>query len=244
MSIPRFFVEKENISDSQIVISGAEHVHLSSALRIKVGEKVDVCVGDGVIYHCEICQVDKKQTLAKVLDQTIESSECKIYVFVALISADRMDWEIQKLTELGAYAIIPFESEYCTVKDKGNKADRLKRIALSACKQSGRAILPIIENTLTFDQMLSRLSDFDQKIVAYENDDHGAKDVLSKLDKTKPIAIIFGSEGGFAENEIQKLVDINTQVISLGKNILRAETASIALLSALNYELGLWGKNK
>ena len=140
--------------------------------------------------------------------------------------------------------IVPFESEYCTVKDKGNKIERLNRIAVSASKQCGRAVLPCIQETLPFALLLDKLKEFNQIIVAYENETQNAKEILSKLDKTKSIALVIGSEGGFSEAEIEKLKALGAKVVSLGQTILRAETACVALVSAVNYQLDFWEKNK
>lgn len=244
MSLNRFFIDKSNLIDIIVTIDGEENQHLFSVLRLRVGEKIMVCFNDGIEHLCELIKLDKKSSQAKILQSTEQKVRAKITLFMALIKAERMDWAVQKVTELGVSEIVPFESENCTVKDKGNKLDRLYRIALSASKQSGRVKLPKIYNTMNFDEVLNKLDDFSQIIVAYENETSNAKTALKDLDVTKSIALIIGSEGGFTVAEIEKLKNKNAKIISLGETILRAETASVALLSALNYELGLWEKNK
>ncbi len=244
MSLPSFFVDKSARNDDEIVISGTEQHHLYDVLALRVGEEIEVLFGDGYIHRCKIIDSTKKYTRAVILSSEYVPNDSNITIFMALIKAERMDWAVQKVTECGACRIVPFESEYCVVKDKGNKADRLMRIAISASKQSGRAWLPEISPTITFGQMLDELGNFDKIVVAYEGATQNAKEVLSKINRNERIALVIGSEGGFSEQEIGKLLDKGANVISLGRNILRAETASVALLSALNYELGLWERNK
>lgn len=237
----RFFVNSCNKKDNLIFIDGDENTHLNSVLRLKVGEQVDICFNNGLVYTCELVEVGKKQSIAQIFKISEEQNLGHINLFMALINADRMDWLVQKVTELGVSCITPFESEFCTVKDKGNKAERLRRVALSACKQSRRAFVPEIKETLSFNQMIGQLEDFEQVIIAYENEKQNAKEILSKLDKTKPIAIVIGSEGGFSKKEVEILKE-KGNCISLGRSILRAETAGMALISAINYELGFWEK--
>lgn len=244
MSLNRFFIDESNLIDNIVTIDGEENQHLFSVLRLRVSEKIMVCFNDGIEHLCELVKVDKKCSQAKILQSNTQKVRAKITLFMALIKAERMDWAVQKVTELGVSEIVPFESENCTVKDKGNKLDRLYRIALSASKQSGRVKLPKIYTTINFDEVLNKLDDFSQIIVAYENETSNAKTALKDLDVTKSIALIIGSEGGFTVAEIEKLKNKNAKIISLGETILRAETASVALLGAVNYELGLWEKNK
>ena len=234
MERARFFVSVENKHDNTIIIVGGENMHLFSVLRLRVGDMIDVCLNDGNIYVCELVSVNKKQSIAKIIKiDAPQRRTNKIALFIALTKAERMDWAVQKVTELGIDKIIPFESKFCTAKDKGNKLDRLNRIALSASKQSGRVNLPEIAETISFSQMLDDLQYYPQIVVAYENDKTSAKKILSGLDNTRDTALIVGSEGGFSPDEIKELINNGAKVVSLGENILRAETACIALLSAV-----------
>ena len=245
MQYPRFFVLPVNRSDDTILITEGENVHLSAVLRLKPGDRVDICLNDGNVYECELLEVGKKESLAKIKNIVVTPErENKIALFMALTKSERMDIAIEKVTELGIGAIIPFESKFCTAKDKGNKHERLSRIALSASKQSGRVRLPEISETLAFDKMLENLKSYSQIIVAYEHSTASAKEVLSALENTLDTAIIIGSEGGFDETEIASLENVGAKVISLGDNILRAETAAVALTSALLYQFDTWKKGK
>lgn len=244
MSLPSFFVDKDNKIEDKIIINEDQNHHLRDVLCMREGDEVEVMLNDGYIHRCILCEVNKKQSVAEIVESRFVPKRASITLFMALIKSERLDWAVQKVTELGVDKIVPFESEYSVVKDKGNKVDRLNRIAVSAAKQCGRSILPEIDKTQKFDEMLLSLSQYSQIVVAYEGEKQNAREVLAHLDVTKPIALIIGSEGGFSQNEIDKLTRTGAKVISLGQNILRAETACVALLSAVNYELGLWEKNE
>ena len=244
MQYPRFFVSPNCKQDDKIILTDSENNHLFSVLRLKQGDKIDICLNDGNVYECEIENANKKQSIARILQIKLAKSRTnKIALFIALTKAERMDWAVQKVTELGIDKIIPFESKFCTAKDKGNKLDRLNRIALSASKQSGRVNLPEIAETISFSQMLDDLQYYPQIVVAYENDKTSAKKILSGLDNTRDTALIVGSEGGFSPDEIKELINNGAKVVSLGENILRAETACIALLSAVLYQFDYWKKS-
>ncbi len=243
MDRPRFFVDTGNRIGDKIFIKDDENIHLRSVLRLKVGDEIELCFGQGEIFTCELISVDKKESVAKIISVTQEQKfKVNVTLFMAITKSERMDWAVQKCTELGVTHIIPFESKFCTAKDKGNKLDRLNRIAISACKQSGRAYLPVISSTISFDELINRVKE-NQTILAYENDDTSAKSVISSL-QDKNTALIIGSEGGFTESEVTALVKAGAKCISLGKNILRAETAAVALTSVIMYQLGFWTKEK
>ena len=244
MSSPRFFVNSENVHGDKIVINGDEHVHLHSVLRIKIGDHVEVCCGDGKVFDGLVELVGKKESVVKIQSFRVEPKPAfGVTLFLAITKSERMDWAVQKCTELGIDTIIPFESQYCTAKDRGNKLDRLNRIAVSACKQSGRAYLPKIEPTITFAKLLSSVQVMPQVVLAYENDLTPAKQIISKL-KQADVGIIIGSEGGFSQTEVNKLVGAGAKCVSLGENVLRVETAAVALTSVVMFQLDFWKKGK
>ena len=237
----RFYVSKEQIKKDYIEIDNDEHIHLSKVLRLKVGDNITVICNDGFIRDCILTEIGKKSSIAKIV--TIiedEKPKVEVCVFQALIRADKMDFVAQKCTELGVSKLIPFESSFCTVTDKGNKIDRLNRIILASCKQSGRTNIMQVNDTLQFKELLVKLKDFDIIIFANEKDQQSAKDILSKLNNYDKIAIIIGCEGGFSEEEAESIIKAGAKSISLGKLILRAETATLALVSVVMYELGEW----
>jgi len=237
----RFYVSKEQIKKDYIEIDNDEHIHLSKVLRLKVGDNITVICNDGFIRDCILTEIGKKSSIAKIITTFEEDkTNVEVCVFQALIRADKMDLVAQKCTELGVSELIPFESKFCTVTDRGNKIDRLNRIVLASCKQSGRTNIMQVKETLQFKELLNTLKDFDIVIFAYEKDQQSAKEVLSKISNCGKIAIVIGCEGGFSEDEATAINDLGAKSISLGKLILRAETATLALVSVVMYELGEW----
>lgn len=244
MSKPSFFVDKECKTDNIIRITGDENHHLFDVLVLRAGEKIEIMLNDGYVHTCVLRECGRRESLAEIESSEAVPEGAKITLFMALIKAERMDWAVQKVTELGVSRIVPFESEYCVVKDKGNKTDRLNRIAVSAAKQSGRASLPEICSTRKFSEVLASLSQFKQIVLAYEGAVQNARAVIDELRADEPIALIVGSEGGFSPREVEAFAASGAKVVSMGRNILRAETASVALLGAVNYSLGLWERKK
>lgn len=237
----RFYVPLENIKGDIVEINGDEHNHLSKVLRLVVGDKITVLCNDGNIRLCIITDVGKKASTAQILETKKEQDTfANVTVFQALIKSDKLDMIVQKCTELGVREFIPFESEFCAVQDKGNKIDRLNRIVLASCKQCGRASSMIVNKTISFKQLVDGLVKYDLVVFAYENEQKSAKEVLSKLSKDSKIAVIVGCEGGFSQTEADMLLQHDVSPVSLGKLILRAETACIALTSVIMYELGEW----
>ena len=195
---------------------------------------------DDNIRECVVVDIKKDKALAKVLNiKTVKQDGANICVYQALIKSEPLSFAVQKCTELGVHSYVPFKSEFGVIVDKGQIKSRLQRIAESSCKQCGRAQNIKIGDTLSFDEMCNDLSQYSSVIVAYEKDSTNAKQVLSTLKLDDKIAIIIGSEGGFSPKEIDKLKILkNVSFVSLGKLILRAETAVVALVSAIKYELG------
>ncbi len=238
----RFFVLKEEfVSDSLIKITSKEANHISNVLRLNVGESVVVFDGSGFDYVCEIAEIAKKYVLLKVLEKQENKLESKINltVYQALVKGEKFSLITQKLTELGASKIVPFVSNFTMVKENTAKLNKMPDISVSACKQCGRGIPVKIENVTKIENMLEDLKQYDVVLLAYEK----AEKPISKIleNKHKNVAIIIGSEGGFSKEEINKLNTLkNLQVVTMGKRILRAETATIALTSVVMQLLGEW----
>lgn len=238
----KFFVESTNIKGDYLSLSGDEHNHLSKVLRAKPDEEMIACTKD-YEYLCKIEKIEKTQTLCKIISKTkIENDSLNITLFQASLKGEHMDYAIQKATELNVKTFVPFLSSFVVAKIDNKKVERFKKISQEACKQSGRKALMEIGDVLTFEQMLEELKSFDKVIFAYENSNVSAKEVISSLKETDEIALIVGSEGGFSEMEAQKLVANGAKEISLGKNILRGETAGLVLASAVMFELNQFKK--
>ena len=237
----RFFVTNENIDNETITLTGEEHNHLSRVLRLPVGAEVE-CFADGDnLYNCEITSITKQSTTLKVLS----TYECdanpkeSVTLFQALPKGEKLELIIQKVSELGVSEIVTFTSNFTIAKTNDNKLPRLEKIAVSAAKQCGRTRLISLSPTITFKQMLDRVKQYDLIIFANETEDNGGLQNLVK--KGLKIALIVGSEGGFSAQEIEQIKQVGAKSISMGKRILRAETAAISLSACVLYELGELG---
>ena len=238
MEIKRFFADAKNFDGRYIIIDGEEYTHLSKVLRHKVGYQIIVNLDDGKDYYCTIREMSRDY--AKVEVDKVVDNECKASVSVTLFQAlpkgDKIDLITQKCVELGVEKIVPFLSKY-TNESKFN-LQRLSRIALEACKQCGRARLAQVGELLDFDGLLSMLEEYDVVILPYEHAKVGKIKDVQGLGNGKKIALIIGSEGGFAQEEVDDIVAKRGQVVSLGKRILRCETAAIITSALIMYEMG------
>lgn len=238
MELKRFFASAEDFDGRYITLEGEEFEHMTKVLRHKVGFKIIVSLNDGKDYCCSIVEIAK--TYAKAEVDEIKDNECKskarVTLFQALPKGDKLDIIIQKCVELGVENIIPFTSRF-TNESKYN-VNRARRIALEACKQCGRARKADVGVLVGFEEMIERLSDYDVVILPYENAKVGSMRDVVGLGEGKKIALIIGSEGGFSADEVKLAEEKNAQVISLGKRILRCETAAIIASALIMYELG------
>lgn len=239
----RFFVDKSQINNNQIVLDGTEHNHLKNVLRLTEAEHVIVVCGDEFDYECRIVKIAKNNTLLEIVNRedNIYNPSCDITFFQALTKSENMNLIVQKLNELGVKSFVPFESRYITSKDKFNKSEKLQLIANQSCKQCKRSIPMKVMSTLSFSKLVEALSSFDCVIFANETENKTIFNAeLIKPDKK--VAVIVGSEGGFSEEEISDLIKAGAKSISLGKRILRAETASITLASVIAFLMGELGR--
>ena len=243
--MPRFFVEPDQIIEDKISITGQDVRHIRDVLRLDCAAQIEVCDGLGNDYDCIIEEIKKDVIIAKVLGKTISKSETKtrIILFQSLIKGDKIEWVIQKATELGVGKIVPMQTTYCVSKmDKSKKTDgkisRWNKIANSAAKQSGRGIVPEVAMPVTFNQALGLCSDLDLALMAYEKENQRNLREQIQGYEGKTIGILIGPEGGFSKEEVMEAQKAGIGAITLGPRILRSETASLALLSNILYELG------
>ncbi len=242
--MPRFFIDKNDILDSHITICGEDAKHISKVLRMKAGETITLCDGCGSDYEAKIEKSDKDCVSATIFSQKKSESEpdIEITLFQALPKSGKMEYIIQKCTELGINKIIPCIMDRCVVKlnseaDAKKKVQRYQSIALAAAKQSGRGIVPSVEMPVKFDKMLSLMKEYDLSFTAYENEDGTTiKDIFKNAKGVKSIAFVIGPEGGISEGELEKIKDLEISTVSLSKRILRTETAGETVLSMINYE--------
>ncbi len=237
----RFFVNKQlNINES-FVIDGIEHNHIKNVMRMQVGDEIILVCGDEFDYNATIISMSKGDTKVAVTGREVNiyNSASKVTVFQALVKSDNMSLIVQKLTELGVNNFVPFESEFITSKDKFGKVSKLQEISNQSIKQCKRSIPMKVMDTVPFSKMCEELKNYD--LIVFANECERSRS-LKELDfgSARNVAIIVGSEGGFSTNEIEKLTSMGASSVTLGKRILRAETASIALTSVVMCMLGEW----
>lgn len=237
----RFYVNFEIEVGNTYKIEGVEHNHIKNVMRMSMGNRLILVCGDSFDYMAEIVGISKGDTKVIVLEKerNIYNSDKNVTVFQAMTKSDNMTLIIQKLTELGVNTFIPFESEFVTSKDKFGKTAKMQEISNQSIKQCKRSIPMKVLDAIKFDELINALKDYDLVIFANECEKN---DKLSELefDSDKKIAIIIGSEGGFSDTEISKLIAAGAKSVTMGKRILRAETASIALASVVMFKLGEW----
>ncbi|MBE6530132.1 MAG: 16S rRNA (uracil(1498)-N(3))-methyltransferase [Ruminococcaceae bacterium] len=248
--MPRFFVEKEQIQNGVVTITGEDAHHLSRALRMAAGEHITVCDCMGTDYDCILTEFLPDRVLARVDRESVTQTEppYTALLYQGLPKGEKFDLIIQKSVECGVCRIVPFESERSIVRireEKGEKkAERQNRIAVEAAKQCGRGILPVVASARTFQSILSEASRVDLALFCYEGEGTIPLPVVLRRNRPmlpqKPtIAILIGSEGGFSEAEAAAAKENGWIPVGLGKRILRTETAPVVALSMLCAELEL-----
>ncbi len=243
----RFFVEKEQIDreEKKVCIKGTDVNHIKNVLRMRAGEKILISTGEDLEYTCGIVEMTQEEILAEIIEIQEADRELpsKIYLFQGLPKSDKMELIIQKAVELGIFQIIPVETKRCVVKlDEKKEASKRKRwqgIAESAAKQSKRMVIPEIHSVMKFSQAIEYAGQLDIRLIPYElaeNMDHTRK-MLEKIQPGQSIGIFIGPEGGFTQEEIETALEHQVEPITLGKRILRTETAGMTILSILMYLL-------
>lgn len=235
-----FFVESSSIIGDAVTISGGDFNHIKTVLRMKVGDEFLIS-HNGKSSLCEIIEFTESSVIAKITEENYQNTELpvKFYLFQGLPKSDKFELIIQKAVELGVYEIIPVEMDRCVVKlegkKKNSKVERWQAIAESAAKQSKRAVIPTVSEVLTFKQAVEKAKSLDLFAVPYENalGMSATKDFLSKIKYGKSVGVFIGPEGGFSDKEIALATELGGATVSLGKRILRTETAAITTLSLL-----------
>lgn len=242
----QFFVADEQVCDEKIYINGPDVNHIGNVLRMKPGDNVRISDGLGRDYFCHIESISKDE-VCTVIDETDENGtelSNDIYLFQGLPKGDKMELIVQKAVELGVKEIIPVAMKNCVVKlDEKKAANKIKRwqlIAESAAKQSKRSVIPTVHMPISWKNVFEKAQELDTVLVPYENERgmQVTREIISGIEKGKSIGIVIGPEGGFADTEIAEVDEAkNMHRISLGRRILRTETAGLATLSMLVYEL-------
>ncbi len=242
--MPKFFVKANQIENNEIKIIGEDVKHIGQVLRAKEGEKITICnIDESINYIAKIAQITPEYVLCTIENVLQESVETKIdiTVFQGLPKADKMEYIIQKNTELGVKKFVPVAMKRSIVKldekEAKKKVERWQKIAESAAKQSGRDFIPKVEMPINVLKLSEEIPKYDVMILAYEEEkDNNLKNELKKITAFEgmKIGVIIGPEGGIDKSEIDELN--NTKMVSLGKRILRTETASIVIVSNIIYE--------
>lgn len=235
MEIKRFFVTPDCLVDNKIYLTGMAYKHLGLVLRAKVGYKVIICLNDGKEYNCTIEKIDSN-TIVLNVDNIVEvdKRQREVTLYAAILKNSKLDYVVQKAVELGVAEFYPFISNRCT--DKKFNLERARVIALESAQQCGSSYLTNIHEPITFDEVIKKQKEYDTSLIAYECEH---KDAIKDIDiKGNKIALIVGPEGGFEQKEVQDIVNAGSASVTLGKRILRADTAGIVFPALVLNEIG------
>ena len=245
-----FFIESENRHGDYYVITGSDFNHIKNVLRMKQGDTFLVSE-NGKSSLCCLESFDGESVIAKITEEDFQDTSLpvKIYLFQGLPKSDKMELIIQKAVELGADTIIPVEMSRCVVKlddkKKKSKVQRWQSISESAAKQSKRTAIPEICDVMSFKQAIKAAAELDHFLVPYENKEgmKATKEALNTIKSGDSVGIFIGPEGGFDESEINAAINAGGKAISLGKRILRTETAAITAVGMcmLHIEMNIGG---
>ena len=238
----RFFIPQ--LYNEEMSITGVDAKHIGKVLRMQPGDKLQIVSDDGVSALAEVTAISETTVTVRCLEVLAESHEPAVKITLAqgLAKGEKMDFIIQKAVELGAYSIVPVVMEHSVVRLDGAKADkkveRWQKIAEAAAKQSKRDIIPQVQAVQSVSQMLAN-NNCKTKIIAYECEDRmSLKTALREAGQLDDLLLIIGPEGGISEGELNKAREAGAVPVSLGRRILRAETAGLVAMSAIFYETG------
>lgn len=239
----RFFVSPEELAGETLTLTGENAQH-AKVLRLKCGEEVLVCDGEGHECLCEVMEVSNGQLKLSVKERRESGTEAavQVSVYMAFPKADKLEHVIQKATELGAYEIVAFPSARCVSKpdDKSlkKKLERWQKIAASAAEQSGRGRIPQVRVVGSFREALQQAAQADKALMFYENEQAVTLKMALSGSGYRTVSLLTGPEGGLEEKEVAQGREGGLQVCTLGKRILRCETAPLCALSAVMYDAG------
>ena len=243
--MPRFFVPSDGFDENRVRISGDDAYHIARSLRMAVGDEITVCDMHAKEHTCRLTRIRDEECECEILSTRDGQTEPPVFItlYMGYPKGDKLETVIQKAVELGASRIVPFESSRCIKRPKAERAEkqlqRFSRIATEAAKQCGRSLLPEIETTLSFKEMLADATKADAALFCYEGD--GATSLRKILEgkEYKSLSVIVGSEGGFSLEEASLAASSGCLTVNLGPRILRCETAPMYILSALSYQFEL-----
>ncbi len=235
MEIRRFFAQPQDISDNTVTLWGDEFAHLSKVLRYKVGYKAVVCANDGVENYCTVTEIGKDSATLRIDESRVaDRKNVSVTLYAGLLKNNKLDFVIQKAVELGIDRVVPFVSQNSA--ETKFALDRANKIAKEAAKQCGSAYLTVIEPLCELKDVAEELKNYDTSVMAYEFETKTRiKDVAFS---GKNIALIVGCEGGFQKHEAEMMREKGANIVTLGRRILRAETAGIVVCALALDALG------
>lgn len=240
-----FFVTPGQVFHDIIEITGSDVNHIKNVLRMKAGEELQISDGYNKKYLCQITELGTDTVTVKVVDEWLADTELPshIILFQGLPKSDKMELIVQKAVELGAYEIVPVSTKRAVVKldekKAAKKAARWNQIAESGAKQSGRSIVPKVKEVMSFQEAVTYAKTLDVALIPYElaQDMKQTKQIIEQIHPGQTIGILIGPEGGFETEEVASAVEAGIRPITLGRRILRTETAGLTVLSILMYHL-------
>jgi 16S rRNA (uracil1498-N3)-methyltransferase len=235
MEIRRFFVSPSDINGKTVILSGDEFYHMTKVLRYKEGYKAVILANDGIERLATVDSIGKDSaTLTIERETVVDKKHANVTLFCGLLKNNKLDFVVQKGVELGVDVIVPFVS-HNSAETKFN-LDRARKIALESAKQCGSVYLSEVKDLVDFDEVVDTFKDFDRVVFAYENEkEHTVREAVAGA---KRVALVVGPEGGFSGLECQKALENGANIVTLGRRILRAETASIVTLALALEHLG------
>ncbi len=233
-NLPRFF--KDSLPEGETVLTGEDARHIGLSLRMRVGEKITLC-SRGMDFECEIVSITPQEVRCRVVEGKPSEGEptVKITLFQALPKSGKMSTIVQKAVELGVYKIVPVVTARCVARpdsrSMARKNDRWNKVALAAAKQCGRGVIPEVTDMVMFDEALAQAAALDRCLFCYEGG--GDSLLTADLKDAETIGIFIGAEGGFEESEYEAALKAGASSITLGRRILRCETAPLAAIAGV-----------
>ena len=242
--MPRFFVDRSQVQGEEIVIQGNDVNHIKNVLRMRPGDELSLSDGEGMDYFCKISSIERDEVRVNIENSWNSYVELpvKLYLFQGLPKGDKMELIIQKAVELGVYEIIPVRTKRAIVKldDKkeSKKIARWQQIAEGGAKQSGRGLIPEVKSVMNFAEALKYAASLDAALIPYEKAEgiEKTREIVHGLKGKQSVAVFIGPEGGFDETEIEAAMSAGACPVTLGRRILRTETAGLTMLSILMFE--------
>lgn len=241
----QFFVTPMQVKEDRIYIEGQDVNHIKNVLRMKIGEELKISDGNNKRYLCEIETMTAQEVCVRIVEEQEVNTELpsKIYLFQGLPKGDKMELIVQKAVELGVYEVIPVATKRAVVKldekKAAKKVERWNGIAQSGAKQSGRNVIPRVTKVMSYKEALAYAKELDVLLIPYELAEgmEETKQVIAGIQRGASIGIFIGPEGGFETEEVEQAIENGANAITLGRRILRTETAGLTTLSILMYHL-------